>query len=516
MKENTSRTKKTAVNTAFSVASQGLTIVLNFVLRTAFIKILGDQYTGVSSVFTTVLTMLSLTELGFSTAIATSLYSPLKEKDTGTIRQLMAFYRNAYRVVAGIVFSVGLLLIPFLNYIIKDVPDIKENIIVVYVFYLVKSAASYLMIYKTTLLVADQKAYVVKKLEMLCLLVRYTVEVIALLIFRNYMAYLVIEVIATILQNYVVTKRAEKAYPEAFEKPEVPLPKERVRSLFRDVKGLSMYKISGTIGNSIDTMLISAFINTATTTLVGNYTLIKTSVKNVLMQFFTAVIPSVGNLAAEKDSHKQEIVFNRLFYISFLMVNFCSVGLYVLSKPFIRVWLGEEYILGQDIAFVIAFDFFLYILLQAIASFRTANGLFVKGQYRPLITTIINVGLSFLLIIKYGIFGTVLATIIARLLSQWYDPYLLYRYIFHIPFRRFYLKYWYYILIFVSGAFLTEYVISLVSLEGIISNLILSAVITMILPNLWAVLFTFWTAEFKYVKKLAGRVLHGKKRKMEE
>ena len=490
--------------------NQFLTIILSFALRTAFIKILGNQYTGVSSVFTTVLTMLSLSELGFSTAVATALYGPLKEKNILKIRQLMDFYKKAYRAVALFIFSFGLLLVPFLGYIIKDVPDIRENIAVIYVFYIIKTALSYLMIYKTTLLRADQKLYVVKKLEMLCQLIRYMAEIIVLIIFRQYMTYLVLEVAATVIQNYIVTRHAEKEYPEAFKKPDEPLSREDRMSLFRDVKGLSMYKLSGTVGNSIDTMLISSFIDTSSVAVVGNYTHIKNQIEKVLMQFFTAVIPSVGNLAAEKDDKKQLKVFNRLLYISFLMVNFCSVSMFVMFTPFINFWLGESYILGLQIAFIIALDFFLYILLQAIASFRIANGLFVKGQHRPLITAIVNVVFSVLLIRRFGIFGTIFATVIARLLTQWYDPYLLYKYIFHDRFRKFYFKYWCYIIIFFGSCALTFWSTRMISVNSKFLTVLINAAACVIIPNIFVLLLTCRTSEFRYVVGLAKRVLHSK------
>ena len=511
MGKQTSRTKKTLINTSFSVASEMLTIVLSFILRTAFIKILGNQYTGVSSVFTTVLTMLSLSELGFATAIATALYKPLREKNQELIQQLMDFYRTAYRLVALFIFVVGICLIPFLKYIIKDVPDIKENIAVIYFFYIVKTAVSYLMIYKTTLLRADQKLFVVKKLEMICQITRYVVEITVLVIFKQYMTYLIIEIAATILQNYIITKRAEKEYPYAFEKPAEKLPRERVISLLKDVKGLSMYKLSATIGNSVDTMLISGIINTSTVAIVGNYTHLKNHVQKILMQFFSAVIPSVGNLASEDNKKKQLLVFNRLFYISFFMVNFFSVSLFVLSKPFINVWLGEKYILDQHISFVISFDFFLFILLQAIATFRTANGLFVQGQYRPLFTAIINIIFSVILIRKFGVFGTILATIIARLLTQWYDPYLLYKYIFNEPFRHFYFKYWIYIALFVSGALITNYIAETIVMNNMVINLIVDALLCVLIPNCWVLLWTYKTKEFLYVKGMFSKVLSKKK-----
>jgi len=472
------------------------------VLRTAFIKILGNQYTGISSVFTTILTMLSLSELGFGTAIATALYKPLKDRDTIKIQQLMYFYKKAYYFVAGFILIIGLALTPFLKYLIKDVPDIKEDIRLIYSMYIIKTSVSYLMIYKTTLLNADQKIYIVKKLEMICQAIRYIIEVVALIIFREFLLYLIIEIAATIVQNLIITKKAEKEYPYAFQRPENTLSKPSMLSLMKDVKGLSLFKLSGTIGNSIDTILISGFINTSTVAIVGNYTLIKDHLYKLLMQFFTSVIPSIGNLAAEGSGEKQEIVFNRLFYISFLVVNFCSTSMFVLFRPFISLWLGSDYLLSTQISFVISFDFFLYILLEAVASFRTANGLFVKGQYRPLVTALLNVVLSVLLIKRYGIFGTIFATIIARLTTQWYDPFLLYKYIFKKSFGKFYVRYLCYIVIYLCGMMLSGYLYMKFTGFNMLSDLLIGIMICLIVPNAISVILTFKSDEFNYFKKM--------------
>lgn len=494
-----SRTYKTFINTAMGIANRFCNIILSFVLRTTFIFILGVQYTGVSSVFTDILTMLSLSELGIGTAIATALYKPLRDNDQIQIRKLMSFYRIAYRCIAVFVTLVGIVLLPFLDLIIKNVPDISENIRLIFIFYIIKTSASYLLIYKTTLLNADQKQYIVTRMEMFCNVVRYLVEVVSLIIFRQYILYLIIEVLATILQNVIVTHEADRLYPYAFKKSEEKLDRTELKKIFKDIKGLAMYQISSSVGNSVDNILVSSYIGTVSVGILSNYTLIRKQVEAVLRQFFSAVTPSVGNLVAGNNVKKQLTIFRRLYYLSFLTVNFCSTSLFVLFNPFIKIWLGEEYLLGLNISFIIAFDMFLYILLQAVASFRTANGLFVKGQYRPLIMAILNVFLSIILIRKYGIFGTILATSICRLLTQWYDPFLLCKYVFHEPFYRYYLTYIKYIFLFLSGSFLTNWIASTSKIQAPMLLLLYRAVCCVIIPNVWAVLFTFKSNEFNYV-----------------
>lgn len=502
MKENNSRIQKTIINTSAAFISQISNVILSFLMRSVFIHTLGIQYTGVSSVFTDILTMLSLSELGIGTAIATALYEPLKNNDKDKIQKLMKFYSIAYKVIAVITLSIGIILLPFLKYLITDVPDISENISIIFILYIIKTSASYLMIYKTTLLNADQKQYIIKLLETVCIIIRYTIEIVCLLVFKKYMIYLFIEVFAIIIQNYIVTKRAEKEYPYAFKKTNKKLDKQELKSLYRDIKGLSMYQISSSIGNSIDNIMISGLISTTVVGMLSNYTLIRKQVEAIVKQFFSALVPSIGNLVAEKDIEKQYIVFNRILYFSFVLVNFCSVSMFVIFNSFINLWLGKEYLMGVNIPFIIALDFFLYIILQAIASFRTANGLFVKGQYRPLITTCMNIILTILFIKKFGVFGAIFATVLCRIFTQWYDPFILFKYIFKKPFKYFLFKYCYYIILYLFITLITFSIANLFTCKNLFFDLLIRCLICVIIPNLGVIIFTFATEEFKYFKEL--------------
>lgn len=507
MSNNGSRIHKTIKNTEMGLIAQLCNLILSFILRTVFIYTLGIQYTGISSVFSDILTMLSLSELGIGTAIATALYKPLHDNDPVKIRKLMQFYKQAYRLIAFFILLLGIILIPFLNYLISDVPDIQEDIRVIFLFYIVKTAASYLLVYKATLLNADQKQYVVKLLEIICTVIRYAAEIVLLLLFKKYMFYLVIEVIAIILQNYTISKRVEKQYPYAFTRNPERLSVTEKKTLYKDIKGLTMFRLSGSVGNSIDGILISSFISTTFAGLFSNYILVRRHLESITYQFFNAVTPSIGNLAAENNLEKQHIVFNRMFFISFVTINFCATSYFVMINPFIEMWIGHSFLLDNKIAFVIAFDLFLYILLQLVASFRTANGIFVKGQYRPLITAILNIVLSFVMIQYYGIFGTIFATVICRLVTQWYDPYLLYRHVFKKSFMKFYLKYWYYIMLFFGSCILTYNISELLHIQSSLLKFIWKVGCCIVIPNLIIILFTCRCSELYYVVELCKNKL---------
>ncbi len=493
-----SRKSRTIINTLFGLINRLCNVILSFALRTVFIKTLGIDYTGVSALFTDILTVLSFAELGIGTAIATALYSPLHDRNEEQIRKIMAFYKVAYRYIAVFVLVVGVIVTPFLKYLINDVPNITEDIHVIFLFYIVKSAASYLLIYKTTLLIADQRQFQIKGIETLCTMIRYGIEAVVLLVCKKYILYLVMEVLFTIGQNIIVTKRAERQYPFAFLPTQEKLSREEKIKLFKDVKGLAMYKISGTVGNSVDNVLVSSFISTALVGYLSNYTLIRKQLEQLLNQFFQALTPSVGSLVAEKNPQKQQIVFNRVYYLTFLIVNFCSCALFLLVNPLVTLWLGADYCLSVSICFIISFDFFLYMLLQTIASFRTANGLFIRGQYRPMITAIMNIVLSIIFIQKWGIFGTILATSVCRILTQWYDPYILFKYAFKTEFRQYYAKYWLYIFTFVANAGVLYYLSTLFDANNQIISLVLKVVCCLLVPNIIAVLLTIKTEEFSY------------------
>lgn len=505
---NNSRTGKTLVNTAANLLARFVYIFFAFAMRSVFIYTLGEQYTGVSSVFTSILNALSFSELGISSAISASLYRPLRERDYAYIRRLMLFYKRAYHSIAVFITAAGAALLPFLDRLIKDVPDVRESIHVIFLFYIVKTASSYVLAYKETLLVADQRQYEVKRIELACYFIRYSAEMACLLVWKQYIVFLVIELAATILQNYAVARKVSRVYPEVFKDPSsASLSKEERGRMFRDIKALSMYKIASKINSNVDNVLISGAISTVTVAYFTNYTLIALMIEEIILQISWAVTPSVGSLAAEGDRQKQSEVFRRLFYLEFLAGNFCAVSFLVLITPFVTWWLDESFVLSEWIAFLLAFDLFLNLLPQAATVFRTGNRLFVRGQYQPLVMTALNILLTLLLIPSLGVFGAVLATIISRTLTNWFEPYLLFKNVLREPFSGYYVLYLAYILLFLSGAGLTWFLAGLLQAKSMLLTLFLRAVCCVIVPNLWAVAFTCRAEGFRYVVGMVKAVL---------
>lgn len=502
------RTKSTIINTCMGIFSRIITILANLLLQTALISALGVQYTGISGLFTSVLTVLSLAELGIGNAISYALYQPLASDDNKRIAAIMNFYRTAYRLIGCIVFVLGLCLIPFLDVIIKDVPDIRESFVLIYILYILKTAVSYFLIYKSTLLIANQKNYVVLSLQAAMNVVRVIAECLVLLCLKNFILYLCVEILMVILQNLWISHVADKRYRYLRDYKKEALSKEEKRKLFSDIKGVSMYKMSHCLGEGLDNIIVSALVGTGQVGYMSNYILIKDQLLQLLNQFYNALIPSVGNMAVTSSSDDQHHLFSELLFFNFWVSCFCSISYFILIEPFISLWLSADFLLSTAIAAIVALDLFLACMLNVIASFRNANGLFVRGQYRPLVTTVMNVILSVLWGRRFGISGVLSATVVSRLVTQWYDPWLLYKNIFRTSPKAFFKEYYSYLLFTVICGGLLWKLCTLIPGDSLWVTLIARAVLCLLVPNGVIFLLYHKSPNYKACLKRFGRFFH--------
>jgi len=498
-----SRTASTLINTIMGAFVRVSSLLTGFVLRTVFIRTLGIQYTGVSSLFTDILTVLSLAELGIGSAITYALYRPLAERDERQIASLMRFFKKAYRAVAAAVLAFGLCLIPFLGLIVKDVPDIRESTSLIYILFLINSAASYLLIYKSALFTANQRKYIASGIEILISLLKTAVQCICLYAFRDYILFLAITILATVAQNVAISVRADKEYP-FLERRKGKIGGEESRGILRDIRALAMYQVSGVVLNSADSIIISAVINTVSVGLVSNYKLIIASVDAVVRQFFLAIEPSIGNLAVSTDEERQYDTFRATQFVAFWVTCFCSVSFFTLCNPFMDLWLGREYLMSGWIVFALVLNFYMTMMARAVASFRTANGLFVQGQFRPVIMALINVALSVPLAYTNGVFGVLIATAVSRAVTQvWYDARLVYRRVFHKPARRYAALYAGYMAVTAACCAAVAFLCRAIPAGNRYLSFTIDACLCVLVPNIIVVLVYGRTEEYQKIRQVA-------------
>lgn len=523
-----SRVANTALNTSAGIFAKLINIFSGFIMRTVFIHTIGIAYTGVSSLFTDILTMLSFSELGISTAMTYALYKPVAEGDHRHVAMIMNFYKKAYRIVAAVVLIAGLSLVPFLHILVpadkidQSNPAIRDQILgqltLIYILYVINSAVSYLFIYKSAILTAHQEQRYASRVQMIISLVRVAVECTILFAFRSYsfcfILYLIVGIILTRTENVIISRTADRLHPQISQQGDVQLPEAERKKIFKDIRALMLYKFSSTINSSIDSVIISAMFGSIWVAYVSNYRLVTTKLQSLINQFYNSVTPSVGNLVTESDEDKQYTTFRTLLFTSFWLLCFCSTSLIVLLNPFVEIWIGPQYVKSQLLVVVLVASTYLSTFINPVTAFRTSNGLFVEGRFRPVAMLVINVILSFVMAFwlggtygeEWGIIGVKLATIIASLLTlQWFDPWLVYKHVFKRPVLDYLKTFLLYTLITAGCAAVTYGLGALLPDFNRYLRFVVLCLLCVIVPNGVVVLLFRNTPEFKAFAAILGR-----------
>lgn len=420
-----SRAKRSTYNMLSGFANQFIALILSFVSRTVFIYTLGEEYLGLNGIFSNVLNLLSMADLGFNTAMAYSFYKPLAEHDERTLTALVNFYKKVYNIIAVLVTVVGLAVMPFLKYIVnteKEIPLLE----VYYLFALAGIVISYLFVYKTTILTADQKNYEVTNITIWTNLLKTVVQIVLLLWLHNYVAYLAVNVIFQFLNNAIASHKATKNYP--YIKGDARIDKAEEKAILENMKSVFIFKVSGTLFTGVDNILISMLVGTAAVGLYDNYLLVGNKLKLVLQIIFSSLTASIGNLIVKEKSEKRYQVFAATQSVSYILCGIIVCVYYLTINDLIRVWLGEHFMFSMGTVAAMTLNLYLGCVLQPLWAYRDATGLYRKTKYVMLVGAILNLVLSVGMGLLWGITGIILASSIARLCTYfWYEPRLLFR-----------------------------------------------------------------------------------------
>ena len=506
-----SRIRNSFKNVFFNVTGQILTLILSFVTRTVLIKTLGIEYAGINGLISSIISMLSLTELGIGTAIIYNLYQPLAVHDEEKIRILMKFYKTAYLVISLVITVAGIIVMPFLPVIIKD--DVSfVNIYLVFAFYLLQTVSSYMLFaYKSGLLKADQKEYIISQIGYIFTIITNIVQIFILIVFKDYIWYIASVVIFNLLKNIVVSVKVDQLYPYVKKKEKKKLTKQERKETYKNCFAIFIYKINAVIVNATGNVILSKFIGIVIVGLYSNYKLVMTSIKNIINIGFQSITSSLGNLHVDGDKEHEFLIFNVINYLSAFCYAIFSVGTIIVCNDFVSIWLGKDYLLSEGFVVLLAIDLYLYGLKKALEMFRTSMGLFQQAKYRPLFGIILNVIFSIIFVQSMGIYGIVAANILADLLTfVWMDPYVIFKNSFQeYSMTKFYLKLALYTIITIFSAGITKILISAIPMSGIVA-LLINGFLAVIITGTVFVLVTFKLKEYKYLKQIFMAVIKRK------
>lgn len=405
------RTGNTTRNIKWGVVSNIITLLMPFATRTILLRTLGSQYLGLSSLFASILQVLNLTELGLSSAVIYGLYKPIAEDDTKTICAYMRFYRNAYRLIGTIITAIGLVLLPFVPNLIKGSVPQDINIYVLYLLYLANTAVSYyLFAYKSTLLLAHHRTDIQSNIAIGVNVFKYVAQIIALLLIKNYYAYIIALPICTIINNIVTSIVTDRKYPDY--RCEGKLPREQSRQIFTHIKGLVVTKMCAVLRDSADSIIISAFLGLNDVAMYSNYFYILSSVHAFMTVVTGAMRAGIGNSIVTESQEKNYRDLKKFSFFYSCITVVCSVCLLCLYQPFMTLWVGE--ILTYPLHTMILFVAYFYVLcsMDIRNVYIEAAGLWWQFRTRAIIETIMNLILNLLLAKFFGIDGIMVATLI--------------------------------------------------------------------------------------------------------
>lgn len=419
------RTKNSLKTIYTGFLNKFIQLLLSFISRKLFIDILGVGYLGINGLFADVLSMLSMADLGFGTAMAYTFYKPLAEKDEIKIASLIHFYKKIYNIIAIVVALIGIAVIPFLNNII-NLKDPIDNIHLYYIIFLANTVFSYLFIYKSTLLSADQKGYIINRINLIINFIKTVVQILILVLFKNYLLYILSTILFTLVNNIVISYRVNKMY--SFIKNKEVISIKDKSKIFKNLSSVFIVKISSVLLTSTDNIIISTFIGTSFVGLYSNYNIIVTQLYGFISILFTSLTASIGNLISCENYNARYNIYKIMQMVSNMISGIVIVCCYFLINDLLVTWLGKDYILDNFTVLAILLNFFLQIVLQPIWSFREASALYLKTKYVMCATAIINIILSIILAKPLGVGGVIIASFISRIVTYfWYEPFLLFK-----------------------------------------------------------------------------------------
>lgn len=481
--------KKMAVMNVFSAIMYYVAnSIIGFVNRKVFTVYLGSELLGLNGLVVSVISMLSLLELGVASSIGYSLYKPLEEKNYGEVKAIMQLFSRLYRYIGIAVAVIGLVLIPFLPFFVKTTID-QSYVVTVYLIFLLDAVLSYFLAYRRTIIVSAQKDYINKNADTFLYIVTGILQIVIICVWKNYIASLIIKLIFTVLNNLYLYIKAGKMFPYLNDKNlHGEIEKEVKDKIVYNVKALFVIKIASYCVVGTDNILLSAFADLTAVAIYSGYTLIIGIINNLFNRSFGYITANIGNYLIGHNKEDIYQFYKKLNFLNYLITSYTSIALLVLLNEFIgKIWLGDDYIFPLAAVAVLVFNNYLRFCTQAAEAFRGAAGLYSPRpfvKYLALLEGGVNIVVSIALayFAKLGIYGIFLGTSVSTTISIASVAWINYRFLFEKKLKLFYSRFfWYLLWAMISGA------ASMLLFKGLhtgytVVNILIGLVVSFVVP----------------------------------
>lgn len=504
------RTKNATRNIFYGVLLKAYQIFVPFLMRTAMIYLMGVQYLGLNSLFSSILQVLNLAELGVGAAMVYSMYKPIAEDDFTTICALMKLYKIYYRVIGTVIAVVGIALTPFIPRLISgDIPP-EINIYILYLLNLGATVLSYwLFAYKNSIFQANQRTDVVSKVTLVTNTIQYGLQIFVLWVFHDYYFYVIVMLLTQALTNIITAICADRLYPDF--RPRGNVEKEKIREINQRIIDLFTSKIGGVIYDSADTIVISAYLGLTVLAVYQNYFYILNAITGFIGVIFAACTAGIGNSIIVETKDKNFNDFKKFTFIICWISGFCSCCLLCLYQPFMELWVGKNLMLDFSAVICFVIYFFIRQLNALFNLYKDASGMWREDKFRPLVAAMTNLALNLILVQVIGIYGILLSTVLAILCVGM--PWLMHN-LFTIIFEKeklisFLKLLGTYCLIVLISCVASYFICSFVDV-GLIPTLLIRGILCCIIPNLFYFFIYGRTTEYQETLLLVNNMTRGK------
>lgn len=503
------KVKKTKRNIVYGFINKIILMIFPFIIRSIIIWKLGVDYVGLNSLFSSILQVLSLAELGFGTAIVYGMYKPIAENDVNQVCALLNFYRKIYVVIGAVILVAGLAILPLLPSLISGGYPNDINIYSLYLIYLANTVSSYfLFAYKQSILLANQRVDIDNIISTIIHSVMYVLQIISLIITKNYYCYIIILPISTVLiniiRNYIVTKK----FPQY--KCIGELSKATKKDMYKRVYGLTLTKICQVCRNSFDSIVISSFVGLTVLGRYQNYYYVINTIISFMYIITTSLVAGIGNSVATRNIDDNYGEF-KLFHFGYSwLTSWCTVCLLCLYQPFMKIWVGLDNMFPLVLVILMCIYFYALKVGDVVSVYKEATGIYWEDRHRPIIESVANLILNFALVKLLGVYGVVIATIISiALINIPWSIAVLFKHYFSRSSREYYLSIYKNCLVTIFACAVTYMICNLISIEGIL-GLAIRFIMCLIIPNVIMYYLNRKNPLLTSLKQIINKFIHSK------
>lgn len=504
------RIKNALRNSFFSVISQIILIMVGFFSQRVLNLRMGEELVGMNSVISNVISLLSVTELGISTAVVYHLYACLADKDEKKIASLMNLYRKAYTIFALVITILGLCIMPFIHLFLKENSFTLDYIRLIYGLWLIRTVFSYLLSYKRSILIADQQEYIVSIGVLFANVMNYSLIILIVELWKNYALALTLNVFVEVILNLYISKYVGKKYPYLKELRNEPLQREVLSKVFGDIKNIFVTRISSKLLISTDSLIMSSFVSVGIVGLYSNYCMITQSLTNIVVAMLNALQPSVGNMFVEGEHEKEYGVLRQITFIYFWIASFVTASLLSLMTPFVTdIWLNAEYALDMSIILWCVINFYTNTIGMPLTMMLGVTGLFKKERNISVIAALVNLVLSLVLVMYWGVIGVLLGTFAAYIVQLVFRIRVVIGKYMQLDCKKYVIELLQYALLTIVETGLTYAVCSRIYQSSNLFSIALMVIICVLIPNGINFICYFKSWRFKSLLGMAGGLLRG-------